>query len=237
MAVVQVDYEGDPETLQQELDEADLSAEVKLEGDGAGGAADRGTGDAESGGGIGLGKPSLAALIIAIVSILGPIKELLEGLVNFMLVNLAPVFSALRPLLDKLSDVLVGVGQFLSDPPNLSDITDGIMRALKQVANGVVEAIDTGLGPIANFDTPFPGAEGGSRGRNRNRSPNTGQRNEPENNQPGFRIPFPNPAGTIQSFYVPDLTDEANKDRRSNQQGSQNRDNFGGDSGRFDLTP
>jgi len=236
MAVLEVDFDGNIEDLQDQLDNADLEtdATVKAETEG-------GVGGQEDGGGIPGGRTAIVGAIVALAGLLTPIKEILEGIRNFFLLTLAPVFQALRPLIDVVRDILIGIGRFLSGDLNLDDILGGIADVLarvgKQIANGVASVLSDAV-PGINVNQPFPDAGGGGNQGQGDSGTRTGRRdNQPqEPDQDSFNPFTPQGMENLQERFIPDLTDEANKDRKTNQNNSQNQDSYGGDSGNFSLT-
>jgi len=80
MPVLGVDFDGNTEQLQDQLDNANLEADVNVQGE----APAAGGGQEEGGGPIGT-RTALVGAITAIVGLLTPIKEILEGIQNFFL--------------------------------------------------------------------------------------------------------------------------------------------------------
>lgn len=219
--------------LQRDLEQEDFSAEVEMQGPG-------GPGGGTGGRGIGVGGfGRLAGLLGSIIALLEPIKQVLDLVANILLRTLAPVFRALQPTIQLLQDVMLGIGRFLSGDLTLEEIIDSVLtqivRALKQVANQFVTGISRDI-PGVTLNQPFPGVQ---RGQTRDQSAARGRTEQQQGRDFVTDVFSPNDpltsifgvgAGLIRP-YIPDRTDEANKDAMANQRNSARKDQPGGQVG------
>lgn len=219
MPVLDVTFDGDPSELQDDLDNADLEADVDVQGDAPAGAAG---GRQEEGGGTPIGtRTAIVGAITAIVGLLVPIKEILEGIQNFFLVALAPVFTALRPLIDTVRKILLSIARFIAGDLSLEDIGQTIVDSFQSLLEG------------RTFETPLGSFSFGSQnGTKTGRRANQGETDTVERIRQIFELTSPSGAASIgQNYaqnYVADRTDEAQKDRQSNANGNTNSSDYGG---------
>lgn len=234
MAVLEVDFDGNIEDLQNQLDDADLETEATVQGRADGPAA----GGQEDDGGLisTTARGAIVGAILTVAGLLTPIKEILEGIRNFFLLTLAPVFTALRPLISTIQDLLIGFNRFLAGDITINDILSNIVDAIKQVVNQLAGSIDSSLG-FVNIGTPFPevGQQSGEQQQRNRRGQRTG---EGQGRDPLETLGLLNPVTGIPiaiDNYVADRTDEAQKDRQSNSKTSNQNDQYGGLTDAFGL--
>lgn len=238
MPVLEVDFDGNVEDLQKQLDDEDFEADVSVQGDtaGAGGAGAQ----QDDGGLIGTAtRGAIVGALITLVGLLSPVKEILEGIRNFFLLTLGPVIAGLRPLFEPLRDILISLGQFLSGDKTIGDFVQdavkNLVQLLKTAVNGIVSNIDSALG-FVDLSTPFTnvGGDGGS-SRTGERVTQPTQTNQGGGFVPESRSSLESSLNLAGTDSLADRTDETKKQSLINSLRSAGTNSYGGDAGSTGL--